>query len=551
MAFSFGTSGATPNSGGGVGTPNFNGSLNLTPASRALTTAQQTSYAPQAPTAPVASHTYTDAAGNTTKQTYDTSAQTPTGNTAPVPTGGPAVPNAINQYQPTSGMFGQIASGLANTAAVGSPQAQNYTGMLGNTSAQGNQQGQQITSNLANTSAASSPAATQYAQGTSAAGMLNPALAAEAQQIGTQYGGQISDLQKSMQLQEAANASSGAPVGLGRAGLIGQYGGQLMQGLSAAEQAALAGTSQQLTAAQQQANAEAAAGGLANTQQANVQSGLAAAGGLANTAQANIQSGLNSAAGQGVAQQQTTQSGLASAGQLAQPIQVPYSNQVVSPTTGQPVGGGAMGTLPQAAQDAVNLQIQKVQSGKSTVSDAENALSAYGQAGVNALQEGLGSNFNTNASNASAATTATGQQLQTAADTANKALDTLASTFGSLSTAQTGGIPLTNSIANWIGTQFGEGALTNYKANLADARAQLVGALNSAGGTPTGNEATALQYLPDNMTPTMFQQNVGTVQNPGIVRQLLQQKVQSFTQSGQQNNNQNNATGGSNSLYSF
>lgn len=146
-------------------------------------------------------------------------------------------------------------------------------------------------------------------------------------------------------------------------------------------------------------------------------------------------------------------------------------------------------------------------------------------------------NFNTNASNASAGTTAVGQQIQTAAQATNQALDTLSTLFNNLSPLQTQGIPLTNSLANWVGSALGSQALSQYKTNLADARSQLIGVLNSAGGTPTGNEATANQYLPDNMTKAQFDANVGTAKNPGIVRQLVAQKVSSFTGSGTQTQN--------------
>lgn len=243
--------------------------------------------------------------------------------------------------------------------------------------------------------------------------------------------------------------------------------------------------------------------------------------------------------------QSQSQSGLNQAGSLSTPsnqfTQVPYSNQLIG-ADGQPVTGGQTGTLPAQAQTFVNSLATQVQNGQMTRDEATSQLSAYGTAGLQALNTALGSNFNTNASNASAGTTATGQQIQTAADSTNKALDTLSTSFGSLNGLQTGGIPLTNSIAQWIGANLGDATLQQYKTNLADARSQLIGVLNSAGGTPTGNEATAEQYLPDNMTPAQFQQNVGTAQNPGIVRQLVQQKVSSFTSSGQQNNSNAQST---------
>ena len=283
----------------------------------------------------------------------------------------------------------------------------------------------------------------------------------------------------------------------------------------------------QTTAAQQQAVSQGA-----NMQLAGNAQGL--------TGQLQQEQGYNQASGNALTSQGKGITGLNSAAGNIAPVQVPYNNQYINPTTGQSVSGGttngtAMSSLPQAAQTAVQSYAQQVKSGAMTRADAESRLSAYGVAGTNALNEVLGSNFNTNASNASAGTTAVGQQIQTAADSTNKALDTLSSAFSALPGVETGGVPLTNSIAQWIGTQFGSSALQQYKTNLADARSQLIGVLNSSGGTPTGNEATANQYLPDNMTKAQFDANVGTAQNPGIVRKLITQKVSSFTGSGSQN----------------
>lgn len=237
-------------------------------------------------------------------------------------------------------------------------------------------------------------------------------------------------------------------------------------------------------------------------------------------------------------QQGLQQSGLTSATGLAQPVQVPYSNQFVSPVTGQSVGGGSSGTLPPDAQSAVNSYAQQVQNGQMTRADAESRLSAYGVAGTNALNTALGSNFNTNASNASAATTQQGQQLQTAADATNKALGTLSTLYNSLPSLLKLPIPGINSIGGAVESFLGSSQLTAYKQTLADARAQLQGVLTASGAaTPTGAESAALTYLPDNMTPGQLQSAISNVQ------QLIQQKVQSFTQSGSQSSNQ--SSGGS------
>lgn len=324
----------------------------------------------------------------------------------------------------------------------------------------------------------------------------NTAIGQNAADIAANYGKKISDVGEQAAILEGSVGGQGLlPIALGRAQQVAQTANSAQSALASGESAALQGTGQQLTAQNQQT------------------------------------------------------SGLISAGDLAQPTQVPYSNEYIDPTTGQPVGGGATGTLPASAQTFVNSIAQQVQNGQMTRDEAASQLNAYGPAGLQALNTALGSNFNTNASNASAGTTATGQQIQTAAASTNQALDTLSSSFSSLPGWQTGTIPAGNSIAQWVGSQLGDSALTQYKTNLADARSQLIGVLNSSGGTPTGNESTAEQYLPDNMTPAQFQQNVGTADKPGIVRQLIQQKVGSFTQSGQQNPSVPTQNGGS--LYRF
>lgn len=288
----------------------------------------------------------------------------------------------------------------------------------------------------------------------------------------------------------------------------------------------------QLDAAQQAVNQAQQALGYGIQEQGQQQAGFNQAGALGNTAQGLKQSGLTSAAG--LAQPQLGNIGSQQ-----------YYNPLNPGQSGGMSVGSALASLPQSAQTAIQSYAQQVKSGSMTRADAESRLSAYGITGTNALNEVLGSGFNTNASNASAGTTAVGQQVQTAAISTNAALDTLATAFSNLSPLQTGGIPASNSIANWIASNLGDQALTQFKTNLADARSQLIGVLNASGGTPTGNEATALQYLPDNMTKAQFDANVGTTQNPGIVRQLIDQKVKAFTGSGQQNTNQGNTSGGS------
>lgn len=268
------------------------------------------------------------------------------------------------------------------------------------------------------------------------------------------------------------------------------------------------------------------------------------------TGYANEAARLGEAISKSQAQQQMAQTGLSNAvsaikrqlGQYGQTFYNPLQEGAAGGQDGGTQGGIQLTGAP--AQDVSNLA-QSVVNGTLNYPAALSQLSGYGTAVQNQLLpaiQKLKPDFNFNLSASSAQTQATGQQIQTAADSANKALDTLSSIYSSLPAIQTGGIPFTNSIANYIAGAFGQSQLTQFQTALADARSQLVGVLNSAGGTPTGNEATALSYLPDNMTPAQFQAAVGTAQSPGTVRQLIQQKVGSFTTSGQQNSQPQNAT---------
>lgn len=244
------------------------------------------------------------------------------GNKAASPTG--ATSNATNTIPPkyTAPKSQQTATGNnANAASTAQPQMKTPSGLpitgnpatyvgvpstppttpssvVGGLVGATTQAVPQMQQSIAQTQGAqTSPQAQQFTQQVGQYGAGNIPIGQQAASIGAQYGSQISDLQKSMALQEAANASSGAPVGLGRAGLIAQYGGQLMQGLSQAEQAALAGTGQQLTAQQQAANAAAAASGQAYTGLGYQQSAAQQAANIAQAQQGLTQGGLGTAAG--------------------------------------------------------------------------------------------------------------------------------------------------------------------------------------------------------------------------------------------------------------
>lgn len=508
LSSAFNTQGATSPFVTPTALNNFVSSVGATPQARALTnmsvggvqTTTPQVILPQTPSQPVTSHSVTDAAGNTVKQTYATpepglltsqsgsggASYTPPVSTSPV-AGAAQYNNALAESlltpTPSSNAVPQLSNAGVSTASTDtSTNPQTQQGLIA-----------QINALINNQNSQQAGLTSQEQELTNNFTNMNAGILSQPGEIGYQTGRQA-------QLQNTEQ-----------------------QGLSQLE-----GQQAQLAAYEQpQLSALTTEAGLLGPQNQTI---TASPGSIT----------TNALTGQ----------------TYSAPTQVPYSNQLIDPTTGQSVGGGTgsgTSTLPAAAQDAVNLQIQKVQSGLSTVADAESALSAYGQAGVNALQQGLGSSFNTNASNASAGTTATGQQIQTAAGATNQALDTLGNLFSQLPGLQTGGIPLTNSIANVIAGALGSKGLTAYNTALADARSQLIGVLNASGGTPTGNEATTLQYLPDNMTVQQFNQLVGTAQNPGTARQLVAQKVAAFTQSGLQNGTiaPTPSTTGPTSLYDF
>ncbi len=278
-------------------------------------------------------------------------------------------------------------------------------------------------------------------------------------------------------------------------------------------------------------------------QQAAIGSALQGESNLANTG-ATVQgqgiTGSSAAAGAANTAQGQVLSGLANAGNLAAPIQVPYSNQLVNPVTASSGGGTTQGQLPAQAQSFVNNLAEQVKNGQMTRDEATSQLQAYGPAGLQALNSALGSSFNTNASNASAATTATGQQLQTQATAANSALDTLSQLYQTLGmgTGATGFKPL-NSIEQSIAGLLGNANVGQYQTTLQEARAKVSGVLAASGGvTPTTADEMAKSYLPDGMTPQELPAKIQAAKT------LIQQSVSAFTQSGQQNKGQQNSQPG-------
>ena len=222
------------------------------------------------------------------------------------------------------------------------------------------------------------------------------------------------------------------------------------------------------------------------------------------------------------------------------PVQVPYSNQYINPLTGQPVGGGSLGG---SLQSAVQNVVQKLTNGQMTYNDAVNALSGYGQGGLNALQQALPQGFNVAQSNTLAGTQGT---IKPAFDYAKLAMDNLKASFGGLSVpGQGSNIQPVADVANWFSNLSGIGkeAVRTKEGALAEARSAIQKVLASIqGGTPTDYTGQSHALLPDNATPADVDAAYSNLQTLG------QGKVNIYGNPGQSGNQPQNATG---NIYSF
>lgn len=180
----------------------------------------------------------------------------------------------------------------------------------------------------------------------------------------------------------------------------------------------------------------------------------------------------------------------------------------------QAFSGGASGMNQMGANQSSGNQLQSVAqmlvSGQLSPSNIPSGLNQATvlQAANQLSMQTTGQPFNANQAQANYAATqaaliqsaTTYRTLANAQSTANKHLDDLQTYYDSLG-GLSKGIPLTNSIVNWIKNQYGDAALGNYQLQLQFARGEIAKVL-AGGGAPSESEnKDAYNLLPDNMAP--------------------------------------------------
>lgn len=264
--------------------------------------------------------------------------------------------------------------------------------------------------------------------------------------------------------------------------------------------------------------------------------------GILNRLFATKQQAAQTALSSALTSQGLQQQALQGAAGLATPAQVPYNVQYVSPLTGEGIGGGATGGLVASIPSLA----QQVASGQMTPDQANSYLGNTTGLTDQLRQEVLkiNPNYNFTIGSASGQTQAQGQQLQTAAQSANQALDSLQSAYNNLGALQQTNIPILNQISSSLSMASGLGREQSsaYQGALNEARAQIQTVLAPLIGVDAAKSNT-LSLLPENMIPSEIPQKISAA------KQYIQQRVSAFVQSGQQQGGQQ--TGQTNSPYSY
>lgn len=342
----------------------------------------------------------------------------------------------------------------------------------------------------------------------------NKAIGDEAKRVSDMYGQEIARVGTLGAGAVAGNLSTGSNVvGSGNAAIASQSASQRMNALGTAQAAALKGTEQQLTAQEQQANA------------------------------------FNPSLQASLTQQQQQLSGLGTAGGLAQPVQVPYSNQFIDPMSGQSAGGAGLGGYAgyNAAQQAIALageypdagvqydanlspeqNLQRIQ--QAIQGSATYQRGAFGAAGANSYIGGQ---------QLSAAGTLTQQvsQLQTQGNAADANFNLM------LDILKRGGIndlnqPVLNQLQQGLSRGLTSDAdLIAFRSALQTVRSQYAAILG--GGTPTdATQAMAAEKIPDTVSAGALQEVERTMKS------LVSNTVASYNQQIGSYSNQGGGSGG-------
>jgi hypothetical protein len=210
-------------------------------------------------------------------------------------------------------------------------------------------------------------------------------------------------------------------------------------------------------------------------------------------------------AGIGQSQQEIQQSGLSSAGGFAQPSQVPFGTQFISPVTGQPVIPSAGGGTPSIQQYA-----QEVANGTREYADAISAMGLYGNAGQQFLDAAI-RNIQPNFNFAQANTLGKVQgEVTPALNMAQAAINNLKTTMDNMPAMHRTGIPAVNSLANLVSVVgIGTTSATAKGNAINEARTQVANALGvMTNTTPSAWSSMVEEWFPNNATPGQIQAGI-------------------------------------------
>jgi len=328
-----------------------------------------------------------------------------------------------------------------------------------------------ILTSLVDTANQGSPVAQQASQGLIGTAQTNPATTGQAYTDYQTAIDELNALKSKMAEQTAGISSTGIPLEFqqGRQGILNQqYASQLEAAQQKVNQAQAA-INQQVTGTQVQ------------------QAGFTGAGTLGQTGQGLQQTGLTSAA------------------QLAQPVQVPYGTQYVSPQTGEAVGnmGADMNSMISYWADQIANNKASLADVPVTITGAPNLKTQLQQAiqtknpNYNPSVQGAGQQTAANL-------TAQTNQLQATLNGAEANFSLL------VNTANQGGVnntsvPVLNTLIN--NAKFGltsDTAVNNFRSTLATVRSQYAQILG--GGTTTVDSQNRAQTaIPDNISLAALQ----------------------------------------------